>query len=368
MTVFLKNKNTWRVASQESLDAHEVLPGGVYLVQLDLMGYYLEQINSFEFKGKRYGDNTVLTERIWNTFQKRPSTTGVLLEGDKGSGKTLLAKTIAMKGETQGVPTIIVNSPHTGEGFNLLIQNIDQPCIVIFDEFEKVYEDQKLQSQILSLLDGIFNSKKLFVFTVNQVYGVSPYMRNRPGRIFYKIRFSGLSEEFIREFCADVLNDKTKTESVVAVSKTIDSFNFDMLQSLVEEMNRYDENAKDSLKYLNIELENSNDHYLVEEFTLGDKSRKLTKIDSKKVALNFFKPDWSLEVWYYYDDLNVPKSESDQTDEDSLNLSDNSYFSMKEIVSFNNENGTFMFQNEDGDILKVRKEVKKHFNVFDHIF
>jgi hypothetical protein len=38
-----------------------------------------------------------------------------------------------------GVSTIVMNEPWSGERFNAFIQSIRQPCIMLFDEFEKVY-------------------------------------------------------------------------------------------------------------------------------------------------------------------------------------------------------------------------------------
>ena len=72
------------------------------------------------------------------------------------------------------------------------MQDIEQPCIILFDEFEKVYDDQD-QEKALTLLDGVFPSRKLFIMTVNNKWRVNEHMRNRPGRIYYMLDFAGFS-------------------------------------------------------------------------------------------------------------------------------------------------------------------------------
>ena len=99
MAYFLKSGNTYRVTKKESLDITEHLPAGNYIIQKDEMTgqLYLEQIDGFQAINKVYGDCLKNTDRIVSTFMSRPSTTGVMLTGEKGSGKTLLTKNVCMK-------------------------------------------------------------------------------------------------------------------------------------------------------------------------------------------------------------------------------------------------------------------------------
>ena len=157
------------------------------------------------------------------------------------------------------IPTIVINNPWAGEEFNRFLQMIEQPTVIIFDEFEKVY-DREQQERMLTLLDGVYPSKKLFVLTCNDKYRVDKQMLNRPGRIFYRIEYTGLSAEFIREYCEDNLNNDlhTKyTETLCKIASVFGEFNFDILKAIVEEMNRYGESPQDAMNILNAKPENS---------------------------------------------------------------------------------------------------------------
>ena len=255
MTYYFKNGTAYRPTDEANVDIRTELPPGNYIIRQAQDGsLFFDTVDTFTFAGKRYGANPRHTRRILDTFYKRSASTGVMLAGEKGSGKSLLAKTISMEAVNDGIPTIIINAAWHGEGFNALVQSIDQPAIILFDEFEKVY-DAEQQEQILTLLDGVFPTKKLFVFTCNDKWRIDQHMRNRPGRIFYMLDFKGLDAAFVEEYCNDNLINKTHIPAVCRLSELFTQFNFDMLKALVEEMNRYDETPAEALEMLNVRPE-----------------------------------------------------------------------------------------------------------------
>jgi hypothetical protein len=175
------------------------------------------------------------------------------------------------------IPTVVINQALSGERFNTFVQSIQQPTVFLFDEFEKVYagKDDEFggsnphQDAMLTLLDGTYTTKMLFILTTNNKNRVSTYMRNRPGRIFYVIDFAGLSADFIREYCNDKVQDKTKIPQIVAVAALFEAFSFDMLQALVEEMNRYDETPGQVLDFLNVRPEfTRGTNYLIQKLVV----------------------------------------------------------------------------------------------------
>lgn len=275
-TVFLQHNDVFTVSDNMSTVTHTLLPGGVYLLGFSpLSGFYLTvQNEAATTNTKIYGSANVVADRIINTFRDRVGrTTGVLLGGEKGSGKTLLMSRISSILAPEGIPTIIINQSYTGDAFNAFIAAIKQPAVLAFDEFEKVYDAQQ-QEAILTLLSGLFETHKLVVMTVNDKTKINQHMVNRPGRLFYNIEYRGVDEETIRQYCQDKLKNQEHIDDIVSVSESIFGFNFDMLVSLVEEMNRYDEPVEKAIKLMNITFSAYGAEY---EVTLIDEEGNMHK-------------------------------------------------------------------------------------------
>ena len=353
MAYFLKNGTSFRVSSKEAMDLHEKLPAGNYTVAVDMMGnFYLESIDDFEIPTKMYGNTLRHTDRIINSFWQRPQQTGVLLNGEKGSGKTLLAKNIAVELAKQDVPTIVINRDWAGDGFFKLLQDIDQPCVVLFDEFEKVYDREK-QEEILTLLDGVFGSKKLYILTVNDKWRVDSHMRNRPGRIFYLLDFKGLDQVFIREYCEDNLNNKQYIDQICSLTSLFGEFNFDMLKALVEEMNRYNETPSEALEMLNAKP----------EYDDGAKYEIKLISDGKEVR----KGDISPEIWRGNPlALKGIGVEYDPNPSDDDGEWEDLHFTPEHLINLNSQEGKFIFESKGARLILTRAKEKSMFD-YSHL-
>ena len=358
MTYFLKHGNTYTVSSKEAMDLHEVLPAGNYVIKKNEMTgqLYLEQIENFEIRGKVYGNTSKRAERILRSFEDRPASTGVMLTGEKGSGKTLLAKMLSVKGYEQGIPTIVINQPWCGEAFNTFIQKIEQSVIVVFDEFEKVYDENE-QEMMLTLLDGVYPTKKLFVLTCNDKWRVNTHMRNRPGRIFYSLEYKGLEPEFIREYCEDNLKDKEHIEKIVGIAGTFDQFNFDMLKALVEEMNRYGETPQEAMEMLNAKPEYGNSSRYKIKLIVDGEEVKETSYDEK---------EWEGNPLQKRVHVNYKVYEKDEDGEEDWNW-EGLVFEPSQLKKID-ENGTkYIFTSKEGSTLvltKVKEQTYKYWDAF----
>lgn len=281
MTYVIRSGKTFRFVAEADIEICSVLPAGVYTIRQNPMTkeYFLEPLDSFVIPQKLYGDTMVRARRVLNTFENRPLSTGVHLDGTKGSGKTLLAKTISVLAAEKGIPTIVINQNHSGEDFNQFIQSINQPAIIMFDEFEKVYGWSD-QEKILTLFDGVYPTKKLFILTTNDTSGVTRYLKNRPGRIYYTFKYGTLDGKFIEEYLNDNLLDKSQISAFMKYTKVYSFFNFDMLAAAVEEMNRYDESLQDVMNYINISPEPREDETYT--MTVVIPSVKYEKVMDKK--------------------------------------------------------------------------------------
>jgi len=358
MTYFLKSGTRFNVSTKEAMDLHDRLPVGTYTVKFDKQSgcFYLEGIEGFEVKGKIYGDTKRNAQRILNTFGDRTASTGVMLTGEKGSGKTLLAKMLSLDAQAQGMPTIVINEPWCGEGFNAFMQMIEQPTVILFDEFEKVY-DKEDQEKMLTLLDGVYPSKKLFVLTCNDKWRVDSHMRNRPGRIFYSLDFKGLEQDFIIEYCEDNLKNKEHIPAVCKIASMFDQFNFDMLKALIEEMNRYNESAQESMKMLNAKPEFS-----------GDAKYKVT-LQPKGLDI----PEEVLETTEWVGnpltgrinlDYKVYEDEVDEDGDRDWNW-ESCRFNNADLKQIDPQGGKFVFINDFGDRVTLSKVKERNFSYYD---
>lgn len=276
MACFFKSGSLFRVGDEADVQPFALLPPGNYVVQYDDMReeYYLREVDPFRLPEKVYGDTEQVVQRFLKTYWQRPGSTGVLLCGVKGSGKTLTAKTLSVRAGEAGLPTLMVNAPFRGDGFSQFLQQIEQPCLVLFDEFEKVYTSEQ-QESLLTLLDGVFPTKKLWALTCNERHRVNYHLTNRPGRIYYLLEFEGLDTEFVREYCRDNLNDRSQVEQVVGISQFFDTLTFDMLAALVDEMNRYGESPTEALRFLNAKIGGEEECIYELTLTVGSERRSI---------------------------------------------------------------------------------------------
>ena len=361
MTYFLKSGISFRVSSKEALDLHEMLPAGNYVVkEMPMDGpLYLEHIESFEIKGKRYGDLDKNTDRILNTFMDRTASTGVMLAGEKGSGKSLLAKNLAIEAAKRlDIPCIVINAPWVGDKFNAFMQMIEQPCMVLFDEFEKVYDSDD-QEKALTLLDGVFPSKKLFVLTCNDKWRIDQHMRNRPGRLYYMLDYKGLDANFITEYCNDNLKPALlkHTEKLCQIASLFSQFNFDMLKATVEEMNRYNEGPEDALRMLNVKPEFDSGNKFTMKVIRNGEEVKTEDMERHEWTGNPLQGQVSVHVRDYSD----AKDEDGNHDWDWGTIK----FNASDIKKIDSQTGKFVFANTDGVQLVLSKVQEKSYSYYD---
>jgi hypothetical protein len=177
---------------------------------------------------------------------KHPSLTprGLLFDGPPGTGKTEASKTIA---GSFGIPLYRLDlgammGKYVGESegnMNAALAQIDEvePCVIIFDEVEKVFRntsDSGVTSRLLSQLLWWLQEHKTKVFTVmttNDVGSIPPELY-REGRIDKVMRFLG-----IEGYAAGLNFTKGAFESVLnEMGATVSQSDYDTLAKRVKMM------------------------------------------------------------------------------------------------------------------------------------
>lgn len=233
----------------------DALPLGYHRVMFHPeQGFLLDAMPPMNVPDKVYGAIDSRVDRIYHTYSTRPGSTGVLLTGDKGGGKTMLARKVCARAIEDGQPVIVCDrgSAMDNPGFAHFLASLDFPFVALLDEFEKSFDKVGDQASLLPLMDGITTTRRLLILTCNEKEKISPYMINRPGRIFYSFEYSGLSDEVVAEYCADHDLAESDIVALMTHARMTRSMSFDSMQAVVEEMKRYGLSFRDAAKGMNL--------------------------------------------------------------------------------------------------------------------
>ena len=285
--IWLQDGNVFSQGSATTVSHPEGLPKGIYEVKVSMTGFYLSKIaESFTFDYKLYGLNQKFIDYVLKTYENTTGNLGVLLDGIKGTGKTVVAKELCNRLQ---LPVILVQSMGVDTNSKLikyLSTSIDFDCIFFFDEYEKEFKNS---SDVLSFMDGTYNSiyRKVFLLTTNEL-NVDPNLLGRPSRIRYKKSFSNLSEEVTREILNDILEDKTAIEKVIELTHSMNIITIDLIKAIATEINIHGVEALPDIKEtFNIEF--SRFTYLYREVQIRHCDLKFTPENIMNILKAFYK-------------------------------------------------------------------------------
>jgi SpoVK/Ycf46/Vps4 family AAA+-type ATPase len=188
-------------------------------------------------------------DRVLNTFKDGDKNLSVLLVGLKGSGKTLTAKQICIKSQ---LPVLLIDELYEGTDFISFLSSPELgSCVIFIDEYEKIYTRRDGELTMLQILDGACNAKHLFVLTVNEMSNINSNLINRPSRIFYRKIYESIPDDVLVEILNKELINQAWREEMMQVFDKFTSLSYDIVMSLVNEVNRYDESPLECAKLMN---------------------------------------------------------------------------------------------------------------------
>lgn len=268
------------------------IPPGVYTLVYEeptpMSGakIYLRPEAEFKLPTRLYGDAAIneMVDRFMRSYELNDKNLGILLTGEKGSGKTMMLKVLSVKAVELGFPVILVNQQLPGAVLNWFMSAITQNTLVNFDEFEKSYgpgdedENDEAQRSILQLLDGTnTGSKKMFCFTVNGRNKVSQYLLGRPSRIRYVLPFDRMDVATVVDYVSSNLKDcneehlRAFIHVALVDANSSNGMNFDSMAEFVKEMNQFGGDLNKTLKIMGESGQTSWAYYDVVGFENGEK-------------------------------------------------------------------------------------------------
>lgn len=214
MPVMLRNEDHAILMSMiDASNQIDHLPAHVYKIAVTTKEIALiKDRKQFDLPAKIFGDLMDYKNQIMQTFEENKNESlGVLLTGLKGSGKSLTAEMLANAFLIRDFPVFIIDSPIPAD----LIRMVAKlgPCMIYFDEFGKVYnqgtksgprpmggnEQPDHTESLLTLFSDTSLQNVMFVVTANSTNEFSDFMLNRPGRFYYRINYSTLSDKVVTE-------------------------------------------------------------------------------------------------------------------------------------------------------------------------
>jgi hypothetical protein len=241
-----KNMNNAWTKSANNYSIKEIsqqlplLPVGIYKYQLDPYEQpYLTQItDKFTFPYKVYGVERAFIDRVKRSWSETTGNFGVLLNGVKGTGKTVTAEMICNE---MNMPVIIIPFHHSS--IVSFLNEIQQNVIVFIDEFEKIYDGYN--NSLLPIMDGALKTKHrlMFLLTTNELR-IERNLLQRPSRIRYVKTFEDMTLSVIMEVVDDTLLHPELRECTIKMISELPIITMDLVKSIVQEVNIHHEDPQ----------------------------------------------------------------------------------------------------------------------------
>jgi SpoVK/Ycf46/Vps4 family AAA+-type ATPase len=267
-------KNNWiqsnseyriREVSQQT----EQLPVGIYKLEEDRYGLFLTQISEqFILPEKVYDVQRSFIDRVKTSWANTSGNMGILLNGTRGTGKTITAEMICNESQ---MPVIII--PREYEGFTNLLAEMTQDTVIFIDEYDKIFSRES--STMLTIMDGVLKTDKrlMFLLTTNNSY-LNENMYQRPSRIRYIKTFGNLSAEVVKEIVDDRLIHKQWREQTIEFIATLQIITIDLVMSTIQEVNIHNEDPANFRDVFNV-TDNNSVNYNVYEVNPDTREQKL---------------------------------------------------------------------------------------------
>jgi len=270
------------------------LPAAVYTLQVDGSKGFLiltKECDQFQFNYNIYNFDTKFIENVIKVYKHNPEKNlDLLLDGIKGTGKSVTSKLLCNEFIKLGLPVIIVSETiYTGDDndlsslFSEIMKQITFPCVIFADEYEKTFNDSDV---LLQHMDGAVSfSPKVFILTSNRKQ-INENLVSRPSRIRYVKTYGNLSKVEVKIILDNELEDKSLIDEVLDYISNCSIITIDIVKEIIKEINilGFDQEFMD--EHLNVR-EGFSNVYDIYQLQINNGTKTLVKIyDSVQLSHN----------------------------------------------------------------------------------
>lgn len=220
----------------------ELESGKVYTADFERMSdeVFLKEAPALQMPSDLYEtlDDAKFINKVLTHYNRSTTgTTGVILAGVKGTGKTVMAKSIAVKSE---LPIVLLDKKFPPRELTGLMTKLkDEKVCIIIDEIDKLNDRSYDDDFLLQLFDGISTcGNNLIVATCNNVDDVNEYLLDRCSRIRYYKEFEEMAPSMIQAILENRLDDQKKVKPLTDfIVHTFGLISFDNVAAFAQEVN-----------------------------------------------------------------------------------------------------------------------------------
>lgn len=232
------------------------LPPGVYeIIPPSMMSplVFNQTRPCFEFPFKLYNLRTDVINRVMTAWKNTTTNLGIVLQGLRGTGKSVTMQELANAAIDMGMPVLIIREPL--ENLASYLEHLDQDVAVTFDEFEKTFAKPEEQQALLTLIDGVDRSqyRRLWLFSVNYAK-IDENFIDRPSRIRYTINFGNLEATTISEILEDLLIPSLEhmKDQIFMYLMTRKIRTIDIVKAAIQDLNIFQDSPEELQKYMSL--------------------------------------------------------------------------------------------------------------------
>lgn len=243
-TKFIKSGNMYSPIAIDKGVLSDSLEPAIYDLKVGKKGPFLirtmeRYVLPNEIHGNRLGTNIKYTKL---SYDKTDKPLGLLISGTKGSGKTILAKSLCnMFMDDYRLPIINVNEYIEPDIITMVIRSVG-PCVVFFDEYGKTYNNKKdslhatrAADDLLGYFEDASLGKVVNILTENNPMDVGPFVLERPSRIKHHFNYDGPTPDEIKSILDSFSKLDKGIKDIINLWSTIFKLNLDSIQLLASE-------------------------------------------------------------------------------------------------------------------------------------